>query len=98
MLSYLGWRSSTALVARMSSNTTSTGAKKATTPTGRLDDQWSNKKENMDPQKVPEVSEEDAYKPFPNDKNPVTGEIGGPKGPEPTRYGDWNIKGRCIDF
>lgn len=25
-------------------------------------------------------------------------EIGGPKGPEPTRYGDWESKGRCIDF
>ena len=25
-------------------------------------------------------------------------EIGGPKGPEPTRYGDWERKGRCIDF
>lgn len=25
-------------------------------------------------------------------------EIGGPEGPEPTRYGDWEIKGRCIDF
>ncbi len=29
---------------------------------------------------------------------PVTGEIGGPKGPEPTRYGDWERKGRAIDF
>ena len=28
---------------------------------------------------------------------PVT-EIGGPKGPEPTRYGDWERKGRCTDF
>jgi len=27
-----------------------------------------------------------------------TGEVGGPKGPEPTRYGDWEKKGRCIDF
>lgn len=26
------------------------------------------------------------------------GEIGGPKGPEPTRYGDWEFKGRCSDF
>ncbi len=26
------------------------------------------------------------------------GEVGGPKGPEPTRYGDWEKKGRCIDF
>jgi hypothetical protein len=25
-------------------------------------------------------------------------EIGGPQGPEPTRYGDWERKGRCIDF
>ena len=29
-------------------------------------------------------------------KKPV--EIGGPKGPEPTRYGDWEQKGRCTDF
>jgi hypothetical protein len=25
-------------------------------------------------------------------------EVGGPKGPEPTRYGDWERRGRCIDF
>ncbi|MDW8259461.1 MAG: DUF1674 domain-containing protein [Gammaproteobacteria bacterium] len=25
-------------------------------------------------------------------------EIGGPRGPEPTRYGDWERDGRCIDF
>jgi hypothetical protein len=25
-------------------------------------------------------------------------EVGGPAGPEPTRYGDWERKGRCIDF
>ncbi len=25
-------------------------------------------------------------------------ETGGPKGLEPTRYGDWERKGRCIDF
>jgi hypothetical protein len=29
---------------------------------------------------------------------PASDEIGGPKGPEPTRYGDWERKGRCIDF
>lgn len=27
-----------------------------------------------------------------------TAEVGGPKGPDPTRYGDWERKGRCIDF
>lgn len=25
-------------------------------------------------------------------------EIGGPAGPEPTRYGDWERKGRVSDF
>jgi len=25
-------------------------------------------------------------------------EIGGPPGPEPTRFGDWERRGRCIDF
>jgi hypothetical protein len=25
-------------------------------------------------------------------------EIGGPTGPEPTRYGDWERSGRCVDF
>ncbi|KAH7299169.1 hypothetical protein KP509_25G075800 [Ceratopteris richardii] len=40
----------------------------------------------------PEEEEGQAY------KNPTTGEIGGPKGPEPTRYGDWEKGGRCYDF
>ena len=25
-------------------------------------------------------------------------EIGGPTGPEPTRFGDWEKNGRCTDF
>jgi hypothetical protein len=29
---------------------------------------------------------------------PLPKEIGGPKGPEPTRYGDWEVQGRCTDF
>ncbi len=28
----------------------------------------------------------------------VPREIGGRDGPEPTRYGDWEKNGRCIDF
>ena len=32
------------------------------------------------------------------DHAPGEREIGGPRGPEPTRYGDWERKGRCIDF
>ena len=29
---------------------------------------------------------------------PQSAEYGGPKGKEPTRYGDWEKNGRCIDF
>nr|KAJ3418208.1 hypothetical protein HK105_000205 [Polyrhizophydium stewartii] len=35
---------------------------------------------------------------FAGDRNPTTGEIGGPKGAEPTRYGDWERNGRVYDF
>ncbi len=30
--------------------------------------------------------------------NPETGEVYGPRGKEPTRYGDWEVKGRATDF
>lgn len=34
-----------------------------------------------------------------NSQNEKTNkEIGGRKGPEPTRFGDWEKNGRCIDF
>jgi len=29
---------------------------------------------------------------------PRARELGGPAGPEPTRFGDWEKNGRCIDF
>jgi hypothetical protein len=29
---------------------------------------------------------------------PLPQEIGGRDGPEPTRFGDWEKGGRCIDF
>jgi hypothetical protein len=29
---------------------------------------------------------------------PPVAETGGPSGPEPTRYGDWERNGRCVDF
>ena len=32
------------------------------------------------------------------DHDRVVREFGGPSGAEPTRYGDWERKGRCIDF
>jgi hypothetical protein len=43
----------------------------------------------------PSQSPEPAPKPAPASSER---EIGGPKGLEPTRYGDWEINGRCSDF
>ncbi len=34
--------------------------------------------------------------PAPHPETPP--EIGGREGPEPTRFGDWEKNGRCIDF
>lgn len=42
--------------------------------------------------------EKEPLEPFPDNVNPKTGELGGPRGPEPTRYGDWERKGRVTDF
>ena len=36
--------------------------------------------------------------PTPPLPRPLPGEVGGPSGPEPTRYGDWERKGRVSDF
>jgi len=51
----------------------------------------------------PQVDDSQAAAPVPaaHSTPPSQGlprEIGGPSGPEPTRYGDWERKGRCIDF
>ncbi|KAM4729640.1 succinate dehydrogenase assembly factor 4, mitochondrial [Anableps anableps] len=58
--------------------------RKARTPQGRFD--------------APEEKNKDLLEKFPDDINPVTKEKGGPRGPEPTRYGDWERRGRCVDF
>ncbi|MCR9257037.1 MAG: DUF1674 domain-containing protein [Alphaproteobacteria bacterium] len=34
----------------------------------------------------------------PRPVQPTEKEIGGPDGPEPTRFGDWSFKGRVTDF
>lgn len=36
--------------------------------------------------------------PAPPKPAPMPVEIGGPAGPEPTRFGDWERKGRVSDF
>ncbi|MCO5613022.1 hypothetical protein L7F22_067296 [Adiantum nelumboides] len=54
--------------------------------------------QNQDQGKVSEEEEEEEEGEQQEYKNPLTGEIGGPKGPEPTRFGDWEKGGRCSDF
>jgi hypothetical protein len=57
---------------------------------------------STNPNKYPQSpSPETADRPPPPDGKPpkeIAKEIGGPKGPEPTRYGDWEVNGRCTDF
>jgi len=36
--------------------------------------------------------------PLPHTAAPTAREIGGRDGPDPTRFGDWEKAGRCIDF
>ena len=56
-----------------------------------------NKGEAPAPGTSPGKSSRDAGNPPPDDAA-TPRERGGPAGPEPTRYGDWERKGRCIDF
>jgi hypothetical protein len=53
--------------------------------------------EQRDPNKgVDTEAEQNSARPVP--PKPLPKEIGGVTGPEPTRYGDWEHKGRCTDF
>ena len=50
----------------------------------------------------PEASKAEPQKPAlpekPPEKPKKVEEIGGPPGPEPTRYGDWQFNGKVTDF
>ncbi len=56
----------------------------------------------MNDKKEPKSSQETDSSSADNEEavssQPKAVEIGGYKGPEPTRYGDWEQKGRCTDF
>jgi hypothetical protein len=47
------------------------------------------------PEAAPEVPPPDTA---PEPTRAVPRELGGRAGPDPTRYGDWEKNGRCIDF
>lgn len=67
-----------------------TKKKKTKTPKGRFDQDFDDAPQSY--------NEKEPLAPHPEGVNPKTGEQGGPKGPEPTRYGDWERKGRVSDF
>jgi hypothetical protein len=50
----------------------------------------------QEPQQKPEAEEARGDPADAGETRPA--EYGGPKGKEPTRYGDWEKNGRCIDF
>ncbi len=54
-----------------------------------------NKQKNDENQTIKEVLDHDEPK---QAKLQTKAEVGGRKGLEPTRYGDWEKNGRCIDF
>jgi hypothetical protein len=51
----------------------------------------------MAEKETPKKEEAPATKPAPP-KPAQPAEVGGRNGPEPTRYGDWEVKGICSDF
>jgi len=63
--------------------------------------QWVNQIAFMTDQNEPSVPQTTPELPS-SDRKPkapvLPPEIGGQKGPEPTRYGDWEKNGRCTDF
>ena len=58
-------------------------------------ERWIGASSDIEPEMVKEYQ-----CPTDSDKTPSEKlrEVGGPKGLEPTRFGDWERGGRCIDF
>ncbi len=46
----------------------------------------------------PEIPQEATEEGDSSTSDSAPAEIGGRKGPDPTRYGDWEIGGKCVDF
>jgi len=47
---------------------------------------------------APDAATPELPPPVPPEKPKKVEEIGGPPGPEPTRYGDWQFNGKVTDF
>jgi hypothetical protein len=55
-------------------------------------------KRSLPPAAERALAEADARRKAATDAKPMPKEFQGPKGPEPTRYGDWENKGIASDF
>ena len=70
-------------------------------PAARLDAEAATSPPDVQPASSPDLPRKDSLSPqAASPVDPVTRprEIGGRDGPEPTRFGDWEKAGRCIDF
>ncbi|EFA03826.1 succinate dehydrogenase assembly factor 4, mitochondrial [Tribolium castaneum] len=82
----------------------SSTSKQEKPPSRRLQEFRKKLRETTPLEKLDEISgkhphqEKEPLEAWPDNTNPTTGEVGGPRGPEPTRYGDWERKGRVTDF
>ncbi len=56
------------------------------------------KKADLPPAAQRALAEAEARRAEAAEREKRQAEKGGPKGPEPTRYGDWERKGRAVDF
>ena len=71
--------------------------------TGPADDGTPPAPATLEDATLEDTGQDDAPKPDqaaerPKGPRQPPGEIGGRDGPEPTRYGDWEVGGRCTDF
>lgn len=57
-----------------------------------------NQRSQSDPVSETSPAEPRVWRPEPAPVSEQPREVGGRKGPEPVRYGDWEKNGRCIDF
>lgn len=53
---------------------------------------------SVENQQKPQISKESPPAQPPVQPPVLPQEKGGRKGPEPTRYGDWELNGKCVDF
>jgi len=65
---------------------------------GKLSHVTANAEDDPGLEPAPQAAAPTSPAAMPSGVTTVAHEIGGREGPEPTRFGDWELRGRCIDF